>query len=49
MAKRSLRDLIRKKKRGEKKALSPTMRDLMVSFEAQYGHRDPQEPILPKA
>jgi hypothetical protein len=41
MARRSLRDLLRKKREG-KKALSPQMRTLLDSFEAQYGQRDPQ-------
>jgi hypothetical protein len=40
MARRSLRDLLRKKR--EKKALSSEMRTLLDSFEAQYGQRDPQ-------
>jgi hypothetical protein len=43
MAKRSIRHLLRKK-RTEKKALSPEMRNLMVSFEAQYEQRDPKAP-----
>lgn len=43
MPKRSLRDLLRRR-RAEKKALSPEMRRLMDSFEAQYGgHRDSQD------
>jgi hypothetical protein len=37
MAKRSLRNLLRRK-RPDKKALSPEMRTLLDSFEAQYGH-----------
>jgi hypothetical protein len=41
MARRSLRELLRKKREG-KKALSPQMRTLLDSFEAQYGQRDPQ-------
>jgi hypothetical protein len=41
MARRSLRDLLRKKREG-KKALSPQMRTLLDSFEAEYGKRDPQ-------
>jgi hypothetical protein len=40
MARRSLRDLLRK--RREKKALSSDMRTLLNSFEAHYGQRDPQ-------
>ena len=40
MARRSLRDRFRKKR--DKKALSPEMRTLLDSFEAQYGQRDPQ-------
>jgi hypothetical protein len=40
MARRSLRDLLRKKR--DKKALSAEMRTLLDSFEAQYGQRDPQ-------
>ena len=40
MARRSLRDVLRKKREG-KKALSPQMRTLLDSFEAQYGQRDP--------
>ena len=41
MARRSIRDLLRRKREG-KKALSPEMRTLLDSFEAQYGQRDPQ-------
>ena len=37
MAVRSLIDRLRKKRQ---KALSPQMRDLIASFEAQYGKRD---------
>jgi hypothetical protein len=40
MARRSLRDRFRKKR--DKKALSPEMRTLLDSFEAQYGQRAPQ-------
>lgn len=40
MARRSVRDRFRKKR--DKKALSPEMRTLLDSFEAQYGRRDPQ-------
>jgi hypothetical protein len=40
MARRSLRDLLRKKR--DKKALSPEMRTLLDSFEAQYAQRDPK-------
>jgi hypothetical protein len=39
-ARRSLRDLLRRKRVG-KKALSPEMRTLLDSFEAHYGRRDP--------
>ncbi len=42
MAKRSFSDLLRKKL-SEEKALSPEMRTLLDSFEAQYGHRDPRD------
>ena len=48
MTKRSVRKLLIDKKRVEEKALSPAMRDLMVSFEAQYGHRDPEDPSRSK-
>jgi hypothetical protein len=41
MARRSLRDLLRKR-REDKKALSPEMRTLLDSFEAQYGTRRDQ-------
>ena len=40
MARRSLRDRFRKKR--EKRALSPEMRTLLDSFEAQYGQRGQQ-------
>jgi len=39
MAKRSLRDLLRRKRTG-KKALSSEMRTLLDSFEADYGRGD---------
>jgi hypothetical protein len=42
MAKRSIRKLL-SKKRPEKTALSPKMRDLMVSFEAKYGQLKSQD------
>jgi hypothetical protein len=43
MPKRSLRELLRRR-RAEKKAFSPEMRRLMGTFEAQYdGHRDSQD------
>jgi len=38
----SIRERLRGKRTG-KKALSPEMRNLMVSFEAQYMRRDPQD------
>jgi hypothetical protein len=51
MAKRSLRSLLRKKRAtAEKKAMTPQMRKLMATFEAQYGQsyaqveRGQQEP-----
>jgi hypothetical protein len=52
MAKRSLRGLLRKKRSAtsEKKAMTPQMRELMATFEAQYGQsyahdkRGQQEP-----
>jgi hypothetical protein len=40
MARRSLRDRFRKKR--EKRALSPEMRTLLDSFEAEYARRDPK-------
>jgi len=54
MAKRSIRYLLRRKSREqktsspEKETLSPEMRNLMVSFEAQYGHRDPEPREQPR-
>jgi hypothetical protein len=42
VAKRSLRDLLRRKLKG-KKTLTPEMRDLLGSFEAQYGRRDTKD------
>jgi hypothetical protein len=42
VARRSLRDLLRKK-RIEKKTLSPEMRTLLDSFEPLHEHRDPQD------
>lgn len=45
MAKRSLRDLFRKK--HDKKALSPEMRTLLDSFEAQYPQRAPESASRP--
>jgi hypothetical protein len=42
VARRSLSDLLRKK-RVEKKALSPEMRTLLDSFEPLHEHRDPQD------
>ena len=45
MARRSLRDLFRKK--SDKKALSPEMRTLLDSFEAQYGQRAPESASRP--
>jgi hypothetical protein len=41
MAKHSLRHRLRKK--HEKTALSPRMRDLIMSSEAQYGQRKSQD------
>lgn len=41
MPRHSIRDLLRWK-RKDKKTLSAEMRQLMVSFEAQYGQRDPR-------
>lgn len=45
MAKRSLRNLLRRKRPDKtgKKELSSEMRQLMVSFEAQYGSREPRD------
>ncbi len=41
MQRHSIRDLLRWK-REDKKTLSSEMRQLMVSFEAQYSRPDPQ-------
>jgi hypothetical protein len=46
MARRSLRDLLRKR-REDKKALSPEMRTLLDGFEAQYGTRRDQRAEAP--
>ncbi len=47
MAKRTIRNLLHVNRKGERKeeqALSPEMRSLMSSFEADYGHhRVPKE------